>query len=148
MKFLLRFILLLAAAFTFTNQLSAQPRKGAERISREQLAVKQARHISEQLCLSPEVSERFINTYMKCQHEIWNLGPRQGNPRKGPLSDSQTDSVIQSRFNHSQKILNIRKKYYAEYSKFLTARQIERVYDLERQMMKRLSRRANKTAGR
>ena len=35
-------------------------------------------------------------------------------------------------------MLDIRKKYYKEYSKFLTQNQIKRVYELEQQMKKRL----------
>ena len=46
---------------------------------------------------------------------------------------------MKERFAHSQKILNLREKYYGEYSKFLTQKQIQRVYQLERQMMQRLS---------
>lgn len=142
MKNLIRIMLLVTAVLAFTCTASAQNRRGGERISREQLAEKQAKHIAEELALSSEVSEKFITTYLKCQQEVWALGPRQGRPGKGAMSESQTDSVIQTRFDHSQKLLNIRKKYYAEYSKFLTAKQIERVYELERQMMKRLSQRA------
>lgn len=62
--------------------------------------------------------------------------------RKGKQrGDAATDEgqVIQNRFDRSQKLLDIRKKYYDEYSKFLTQKQIERVYELEKQMMKRLS---------
>lgn len=142
MRNLIRIMLLMTAMFAFTCTASAQHRRGGERISREQLAEKQARHIAEKLALTSEASEKFIATYLKCQQEVWALGPRQGRLGKGTMTESQTDSVIQSRFEHSQKLLNIRKKYYAEYGKFLTAKQIERVYELERQMMKRLSQRA------
>lgn len=44
-----------------------------------------------------------------------------------------------SRFDRSQKILDLRKKYYAIYSTFLTQKQISRVYEIERDMMRRLS---------
>ena len=37
----------------------------------------------------------------------------------------------------SEKILNIPQKYYKKYSQFLSQQQIQRVYELERQMMKR-----------
>lgn len=56
------------------------------------------------------------------------------------MSDEETGQAIKDRFAHSQKILDIREKYYSIYSEFLTQSQIQRVYDLERQMMKRLSR--------
>lgn len=143
MKNLIRIMLIVTAVFAYTCQASAQHRRGGERISREQLAEKQAHHIAEELALSSDVSEKFIGTYMKCQREIWDLRSRQGRQKKSSMTDMQVDSVIQTRFDHSQKLLDIRKKYYAEYSKFLTARQIDRVYELERKMMKRLNSRRN-----
>lgn len=136
-------MLLVTAVFAFTCTASAQNRRGGERISREQLAEKQAKHIAEELALSSEVSEKFIATYLKCQQEVWALGPRQGRQGKDSKTESQTESEIQSRFDRSQKLLDIRKKYYAEYSKFLTAKQIDRVYKMEHQMMKRLNGRRN-----
>lgn len=143
MKNLIRIMLLVTAVFAFTCTASAQNRRGGERISREQLAEKQAKHIAEELALSSEVSEKFIATYLKCQQEVWALGPRQGRQGKDSKTEAQTESDIQSRFDRSQKLLDIRKKYYAEYSKFLTAKQIDRVYKMEHQMMKRLNGRRN-----
>lgn len=46
-----------------------------------------------------------------------------------------------NRFDHSKRILAIREKYYEEYSKFLSQKEIEQVYELERQAMRRLSQR-------
>ena len=54
-------------------------------------------------------------------------------------SDAQTEQEIKQRFEMSEKILNIRQKYYKKYSQFLTQQQIQRVYELERQMMKRFA---------
>lgn len=138
-----RIMLLVTVIFAFTCSMSAQQRRDEGRISREQLAEKQAKYIAEELRLSTDETEKFINTYLKCQREVWALGPRQTGKPNRSMTDSQTDSVIQARFDHSQKILNIRRKYYVEYSKFLTSKQIERAYELERQMMKRLSERRN-----
>ena len=57
------------------------------------------------------------------------------------MTDKEAEGFIKARFDNSEKILNIRKKYYKEYSKFLTQTQIERVYKLERQMMNRMAKR-------
>ena len=48
---------------------------------------------------------------------------------------------MENRFDHSQKILDLRKKYYKKFSQFLTPQQIERSYKLERQSLKRLAER-------
>ena len=47
----------------------------------------------------------------------------------------------------SEKILNIRQKYYKKYSQFLTQQQIQRVYELERQMMKRFAQKGKQNGG-
>lgn len=145
MKTVIRIMLLVTVLFAFAGQVSAQRKKGSTRISREQLAERQAKYIAERLKFSSETSKKFTATYLKCQQEVWAVGPRQGHPisKKG-LTESQTDSLIKSRFDHSQKLLDIRKKYYKEYRKFLSPKQIERVYELEGKTMKNLSKRAYK----
>lgn len=134
---------MLVCAWTMNAQSSSQPR-----LTREQLAERQARHIADEMALDNSIVKRFVDTYCRCQKEIWALGPRTGrdtlhNEKSGAVIQAEPD--IQARFDRSQKILDIRKKYYAEYSKFLTQKQINRVYELERQMMVRLAR--QKTGG-
>lgn len=138
MKNLVKIMLLIAAIFAFGATASARQHKGGERISREQLAEKQARHIAEELAMSSETADKFISTYVKCQNEVWSLGSQKKRQRHSDLTDQQTDSMLRARFDHSQKLLDIRKKYYTEYSKFLTPKQIQRIYDLENKMMRRL----------
>lgn len=141
MKIMFRIMLLVTAIFAFTCSVSAQQRRDGDVSLASNL--RKSKYIAEELRLSTDETEKFINTYLKCQREVWALGPRQTGKPNRSMTDSQTDSVIQARFDHSQKILNIRRKYYVEYSKFLTSKQIERAYELERQMMKRLSERRN-----
>lgn len=59
-------------------------------------------------------------------------------------TDAQTEQEIKQRFEMSEKILNIRQKYYKKYSQFLSQQQIQRVYELERQMMKRFTQRGSR----
>ena len=47
----------------------------------------------------------------------------------------------------SEKILNIRQKYYKKYSQFLTQQQIQRVYEIERQMRKRFAQKGPRKGG-
>ena len=106
-------------------------------MSREQLAEVQARHIARQLAFDDKTTAKFVDTYTRCQKEIWTLAPKK--QRQRGATETEAGETIQNRFDRSQKLLDIRKKYYDEYSKFLTQKQIERVYELEKQMMKRLS---------
>ena len=98
-----------------------------QRMSREQLAETQAKYIARELAFDDNLSSQFVTTYCECQKEVWALGPRSGK-----------DCSMQERFDRSQKLLDLRQKYYRLYSRFLTDRQIENVYKLERRMMHRM----------
>ena len=89
-------------------------------------------------------SQRFIETFCQFQRDIWALGPRPKQPHS-QMTDEETEQVLKERFDHSQKILDLRRKYYAIYSEFLTQKQIQRVYELERLMMERLSKRSRRS---
>lgn len=107
--------------------VSATAQTPQQRMSREQLAETQAKYIARELAFDDNLSSQFVTIYCECQKEIWALGPRSGK-----------DCSMQERFDRSQKLLDIRQKYYRLYSRFLTDRQIENVYKLERRMMHRM----------
>lgn len=137
MKNIIRLFAMFVVMMAFSVTMVAQ-KKADQRMSREQLAEVQAKHIAKDLGFDDATSKKFIETYGNCQKEIWNLGPRRGAKSKS-LTDSETDQAMKERFSHSRKILEIREKYYNEYSKFLTPKQIQRVYESEKKMMDRLS---------
>ena len=143
MKNIFRLLLLVVTftAFSFTAMAQNYGKANKQRLTREQLAEVQARHIAKDLAFDEATSKRFIKTYCNYQQEVWALGPRV-KPQRGKQSDGQTEQTLKDRFAHSQKILDLRKKYYGVYSEFLTQVQIERVYQLERQMMLRLAKKA------
>ena len=66
--------------------------------------------------------------------------------RQQRQAQRQAQQAINDRFERSQKILALREKYYKRYSTFLTQKQIQRVYEMERQMMRRLSQKSGKGA--
>lgn len=120
--------------------LSLSAQDNARRISREELAVKQAEHISETLAFDKATSDRFKDVYCCFQKELWELGPSLGKQQ----SENPSEEEMKQRFERSQKILDLRKKYYDIYSTFLTQKQISRVYEIERDMMRRLAPRDGK----
>ena len=119
----------------------AQPQGKKQRMSREQLAEVQAHHIAEQLAFSDDVTAKFVSVFCQQQQEIWALAPRLGR-----MAATTDEEQIQQRFDRSEKILAIRKKYYKEYSQFLTQAQIKKVYEIERQTMKRFAKKAKRQA--
>lgn len=148
MKNLIRIALMAVMLTAWGSTLWAQ-QDNRQRITREELAEKQARHIAEQMAMSDSTAQQFVEVYCRQQAEIWALGPRerkQDRRDRKELTDAETDQMLKDRFAHSEKILDIRQKYYEEYSKFLTPRQINRVYELERQMMTRLGKKRQDSA--
>lgn len=100
-------------------------------MTREQLAETQAKYIAQEMAMDGTTSEKFVETFCRFQKEIWALGPRPKREVSG-RTDAETEQAIKERFAHSQKILDLRHKYYEEYSKFLSQQQIVRVYELEK----------------
>lgn len=144
MKNIIRLLLLAVALTAFSGTVSAQSNK--QRITREQLAEVQAKHIAKEMAMDKATSQRFIKTFCQFQRDIWALGPRPKQSHS-QMTEEETGQALKARFAHSRKILDLRQKYYAIYSEFLTQKQIQRVYELERQMMEHLSKR-NRRANR
>ena len=130
-------LVLLLMAFCIAGM--AQPTE-KQKLTREQLAEKQAYHIALDLsnAFKDEISGRFVKTYVAYQKEIWALGPRIPEITDD-MTEEQVDKILKQRFERSQKILAIREKYYKIYSEFLTPKQIEMVYRTDREMMRRMS---------
>ena len=143
MKKILGILMMVVTMMTVSTSVFAQAANQKQRLSREQLAEKQAQYIAHDLGLDDKTSSKFIGTYTEYQKEVWALGPRPHHKKGEVKTDAQTEQEIKQRFEMSEKILNIRQKYYKKYSQFLTQQQIQRVYKLERQMMKRFAQRGS-----
>lgn len=146
MKKIFNVMMLVVATMMFTSNSFAQAPNNKQRLTREQLSEKQAKYIAKNLDLDDETTAKFINTYTQCQKEIWALGSRPRHDENN--NEEQIGQNIQKRFEMSQKILDIRQKYYKEYSKFMTQKQIQRVYKIEKNMMKRFAQRKGKNGQR
>ena len=133
MKSLMKINMVALMVFAFCTIGMAQNEQ--QRMSREQLAEKQAKHIAQELSFDEATTQRFIETYCACQQEVWALGPRQ---KAETVTEEEAEQVIKERLERSRAVLDLREKYYEEYSKFLTQKQILRVFELERQAMDRL----------
>lgn len=141
MKNIIKGLFIVALMMMTTLAVNAQ-NKGDKRISREKLAEVQAQNIARQLAFDDKTTARFIETYCKCQREVWEKVPRMkhgSNGQGSQMSEADSEAAIKQRMERSQKLLDIRKKYYEEYSKFLTQSQIQRVYEIEKQMMNKLA---------
>lgn len=137
MKNIIKILVFAVAVITFNVNAFAQ-KSERQRMNREQLAMTQARFIADEMAMDDTTAKQFIETFCQFQKDIWALGGRPKKRDISNLSDKEAEQAMNERFAHSQKILDLRKKYYLEYSKFLTPKQIEKVYELEKRMMGRL----------
>lgn len=147
MKITRTIILTLMLIFT---TIGSQAQDARQRMSREQMAETQAKHIAADLNLTGKTYDRFVETYENYKKELWQTAPKRSkNKCRKSETEEQAAENTRQRFERSQKMLDIRNKYYQEFSKFLTQKQIEQMYEKERKMMKRLSeRRKGKHCGR
>lgn len=147
MKRLHIIILLIGALLVGGTTVTAQ-NNDKQKMTREQLAEAQARHIAQDasLAFDEAVTKQFIQTYCAYQKEIWALGPRIPEVTDS-MTDEEVDRILKSRFERSEKILAIREKYYKKYSEFLTPKQVQRVFELDRMMVRRLAKARKETGG-
>lgn len=111
------------------------------RPSREAFATMQAKYIADSLGLDEQTAKKFTDTYARYQKEIWAMRPQhhKGPKPEGQPTEQETEQELKARFERSQKMLDIRQRYYKEYSAYLTQQQIKKVYDIEQSMMRRLA---------
>lgn len=121
---LLRTILIAIMVVASGTAAMAQADSG-QRLSREELATKQAQYIARELALDEPTTNKYVETYCQYQREVWALGSRKG-------------LTTEQRLERSQKILDLRKKYYHIYSGFLTEQQIDKAYKLEKKILDRM----------
>lgn len=124
MKQLFR-VILIAIMIVASGATAVAHNNSGQRLSREELATKQAQYIARELALNESTTNKYVETYCQYQREVWALGPRK------VLTTEQ-------RLERSQKILDLRKKYYHIYSGFLSEQQIDKAYKLEKKLLDRM----------
>ena len=124
MKTILRTLLVAITVMMCATAAMAQTNDG-KRLSREELAVNQAKYIAHELALDEATTNKYVETYCAYQKEVWALGPRK-------------DLNVEQRLERSQKVLDLRKKYLAIYRGFLTETQVDRAYRLEKKILDRM----------
>ena len=115
--------------------------RGGKRVNMEQFVKKQAEHIAQTLAFDDKTSKKFVEAFCNCRSEMSSVLAERPHGKKNEMTDAEIGKSIKTKFQQSRKMLDIREKYYAIYSKFLTQRQIQRVYELERQYMKHFAKR-------
>ena len=76
MKRMITMMALAIAMMTLSVNTFAQTADKKQRMSREQLAEAQAKHIAHDLALDDATTQKFIKTFCDSQKDVWALGPR------------------------------------------------------------------------
>ena len=118
-----------------TNVKAETPNGDKPKLSREEMADKRAKGIASRLALDEQTTARFVSTYMDYQKEVWALGSGVHSRDMDNKSDAEVEQAIKQRFDRDMKITKIREKYYGYYRQFLTPKQIQRIYVMERKAM-------------
>ena len=122
-------------------------KKDGSRMSVEQLTELRAKRIAQALALDDATAQKFTTTFCACQKELYaaNKAMKENKGKKrSEMTDAEIETIQKDRFKQSRKLLDLREKYYGEYRKFLSARQVRRVYELEKQDFKKFASHAAK----
>lgn len=131
MKQLLQTIIIAIVVMASGMSAMAQA-NSSQRLSRKELAVKQAQYIARELAFDKSNTDKYVETFCQYRNEVWALGPRK-------------NLTTEQRLERSQQILNLRKKYNTIYRGFLTEQQLDRAYKLEKRLLNRMGKNKSKS---
>ena len=155
------FWMLLVVCIIGAQSMSAQSRepgkKPQRRMSVEQMSEMQANKIANNLGLDDKKTARFKEVYKKYTRELNDLWkknkpekpkvkPGEGEQRP-MLTDDEVDKMMRTRFAISRKMLDIREKYYNEFRKFMTPKQVQKIFDKGVENHGRFQKEMNRRAG-
>lgn len=111
---------------TLTFCLSAP----AQVSQRQKMIHMAALRIAGQIGVADKDKETFISLYQSYKKESAEIMRVQ--PSSSDDAEVAAESKILSDFDKSEKILQLRRKYYAKFRTILTPTQIQKMYDAER----------------
>ena len=140
-----KYFWMLVVAFVMGTQvMNAQANKPKEkkehkRPTMEQISEMQSRRIVDELGLDDKTAAKFTDVYKKYMKEMNDLRlknmPKKTDMKKDGVNkprnftDAEVDKMMRDRFAQARKMLDIREKYYDEFRKFLSPKQVQKVYD-------------------
>lgn len=129
-----RLILTIAMAMMLVQNttVAQEQTRGKERPTPEQMAQMKADRIAAELALDDKTSEKFKETYkayMTDKAAIRNEFKSEKG-QKG-MSDADIEKSILDGFDKKQKNLDLDRKYYDKFRKFMGPRLIQKMYRLE-----------------
>ena len=162
MKMKTKYFFVLIAAFVMGTQvMNAQRHEYGKKmnhkrgeISMETVAEMQANKIIGELGLDDKTAAKFTDVYKKYMKEMNDLRKEyMPKVKAGEVSmssmptDAEVDKMMRDRFKQSRKMLDIREKYYDEFRKFLSPKQVQKIYDQGQMNQGKFFKEMNRRAG-
>ena len=154
------FWMLMVALFVGTQVMNAQNEQGRnhgkrahKRMTMEQMVDMQSNKIIGELGLDDKTAAKFKDVYAKYMKEMNDLRkeymPKRPEAGKKPSmpTDAEVDKMMRDRFKQSRKMLDIREKYYGEFRKFLSPKQVQKIYDQGQMNHGKFHKEMNRRAG-
>ena len=152
-------MLIVACALSVQATLAQDRKEGQKppRMSWEKMQEMQINFIAKSMGLSGQDTEKFEEVYKEYNREMRGL---MGNPPQRPErdnkkpegekkewkepTDEEVEAMLKGRFARSRKMLDLHEKYYDKYRKFLSPKQIQKIYDFEMMNMGRVQQEINR----
>ena len=102
---------------------------------------KRCEYITHELNLDDSKEKAFKPIYMeycKKMAELFKPDPNKRKP-KDQKTEAEVEQDIKDNFARAKKIVCIREYYYAKFRKFLTPKQIVKIYEIERQEQQKMN---------
>ena len=162
MKMKTKYFFVLIAAFVMGTQvMNAQRHEYGKKmnhkrgeISMETVAEMQANKIIGELGLDDKTAAKFTDVYKKYMKEMNDLRMEyMPKVKAGEVSmssmptDAEVDKMMRNRFKQSRETLDIREKYYDEFRKFLSPKQVQKIYDQGQMNQGKFFKEMNRRAG-
>ena len=152
-------VMMVVAVLMGTQVMNAQDskeqveRRGRKRMTMEQMVNMQANKIIGDLGLDDKTSAKFKDVYAKYMKEMNDLRkeymPKRPKAGKKPSmpTDAEVDKMMRDKFKVGRKMLDLREKYYDEFRKFLSPKQVQKVYDQGQKNHGKFNKEMNRRAG-
>ena len=132
-------VLLMGSQMTLSAQNTDNKQK-KQRPTPEQMVQMQTKQIVNTLMLDDATAAKFTPVYEKYLKELrecrmmTHKASTDANAKKErpSMTDDEIATMLRNQFTQSRKMLDIREKYYNEFSKILSQKQILKIYQQEK----------------
>ena len=120
-------------------------RKGMpDELAQQMLPLKQ---VLDALMLDDATAAKFTPVYQAYQKEMRECRLPRLKKKSNEMTDEEIAQEIERQFTQGRKVIDVKEKYYKEFKKILTMKQIREVYRLERFNMRRMGKEINRRQG-